>query len=144
MAAEAIGFDIGRPLLVVNCAQLMDKYVGESAKNIEKVFEEAKAQDVSRRRATAALRPRDRHGLAASSHLSTQRTRCAQAVLVFDECEGLFAERGGDSGSTSRHDSMNVGVLLHHMEVFGGVVIAITNRYMQASARIGPRRGRPR
>ena len=26
---------------------------------------------------------------------------------------------------------MNVGVLLHHMEVFGGVVIAITNRYEQ-------------
>lgn len=37
MAAEAIGFDVGRPLMVVNCAQLMDKYVGESAKNIEKV-----------------------------------------------------------------------------------------------------------
>jgi len=30
--------------MVVNCAQLIDKYVGESAKNIEKVFEEAKAQ----------------------------------------------------------------------------------------------------
>ena len=40
MAAEAVGFDIGRPLMVVNCAQLIDKYVGESAKNIEKVFEE--------------------------------------------------------------------------------------------------------
>ena len=24
---------------------------------------------------------------------------------------------------------MNVGVLLHHMETFGGVVVAITNRY---------------
>jgi hypothetical protein len=34
MAAEAIGFDVGRPLMVVNCAQLMDKYVGESAKNM--------------------------------------------------------------------------------------------------------------
>ena len=44
LAAEAVGFDIGRPLMVVNCAQLIDKYVGESAKNIEKVFEEAKAQ----------------------------------------------------------------------------------------------------
>ena len=101
MAAEAIGFDIGRPLLVVNCAQLVDKYVGESAKNIEKVFVEAKAQE---------------------------------AVLVFDEAEGLFAERSGDSGSTSRHDSMNVGVLLHHMETFGGVCIAITNRYAQVDA----------
>ena len=41
----------------------MDKYVGESAKNIERVFEEAKAQD---------------------------------AVLVFDEAEGLFAERSNE------------------------------------------------
>ena len=136
MAAEAIGFDVGRPLMVVNCAQvrahvstsmpcdavsppgrqrlllpshttrrarflvwqLIDKYVGESAKNIEKVFEQAKAQD---------------------------------AVLVFDECEGLFAERSSDGGSTNRHDSMNVGVLLHHMETCGGVVVAITNRYAQ-------------
>jgi len=98
MAAEAVGFDIGRPLMVVNCAQLMDKYVGESAKNIEKVFDEAKAQE---------------------------------AVLVFDECEGLFAERSSEGGSTARHDSMNIGVLLHHMETFSGVVVAITNRFQQ-------------
>jgi SpoVK/Ycf46/Vps4 family AAA+-type ATPase len=98
MAAEAIGFDVGRPLMVVNCAQLMDKYVGESAKNIEKVFVEAKAQD---------------------------------AVLVFDEAEGLFAQRTSEGGSTSRHDSMNVGILLHHMEEFSGIAVAITNRYAQ-------------
>lgn len=76
----------------------MDKYVGESAKNIEKVFVEAKAQD---------------------------------AVLVFDEAEGLFAQRTSDGGSTSRHDSMNVGILLHHMEEFSGIAVAITNRYTQ-------------
>jgi len=101
MAAEAIGFDVGRPLMVVNCAQLMDKYVGESAKNIEKVFVEAKGQD---------------------------------AVLVFDEAEGLFGARGGDGGSTARHDSMNTGVLLHHMEEFSGIAIAITNRYAQVDS----------
>jgi len=98
MAAEAIGFDVVRPLMIVNCAQLMDKYVGESAKNIEKVFVEAKGQD---------------------------------AVLVFDEAEGLFGQRTSDGGSTARHDSMNTGVLLHHMEEFSGIAIAITNRYAQ-------------
>ena len=98
LAAEAIGFDVGRPLMIVNCAQLMDKYVGESAKNIEKVFVEAKGQD---------------------------------AVLVFDEAEGLFGQRTSDGGSTARHDSMNTGVLLHHMEEFSGIAIAITNRYAQ-------------
>ena len=53
-------------------------------------------------------------------------------MLVFDEAEGLFAERSNDGGSSSRHDNLNIGVLLHHMETFGGVVVAITNRYMQA------------
>ena len=45
----------------------------------------------------------------------------------------LFAQRTSEGGSTSRHDSMNVGVLLHHMENFGGVVVAITNRYASRS-----------
>ena len=53
------------------------------------------------------------------------------AVLVFDEAEGLFATRTNEGGSTSRHDSMNVGILLHHMEEFSGIVVAITNRYAQ-------------
>ena len=52
-------------------------------------------------------------------------------MLVFDESEGLFASRSSDGGSTSRHDSMNVGVLLHHMETFSGIVVAITNRFVQ-------------
>ena len=51
--------------------------------------------------------------------------------MVFDEAEGLFAERSNDGGSNTRHDNLNVGVLLHHMETFSGVVVAITNRYMQ-------------
>lgn len=45
MAAEAIGYDLGRPLKVVNCAQLLSKWVGESSKNIQTVFDEAKAVD---------------------------------------------------------------------------------------------------
>ena len=53
------------------------------------------------------------------------------ALLLRDESEGLFASRSNDGGSTSRHDSMNVGVLLHHMETFSGIVVAITNRFVQ-------------
>lgn len=42
MAAEAIGYEIGRPLMVINIAELLSKYVGETAKNIEAVFQEAR------------------------------------------------------------------------------------------------------
>jgi SpoVK/Ycf46/Vps4 family AAA+-type ATPase len=94
MAAEAIGYDLGRPIKVVNCAQLVSKWVGESAKNIQAVFDEAKAVD---------------------------------AILVFDEAEGLFGSRSGSEGSSGRHDDMNVGILLHHIETFSGVVVVITN-----------------
>lgn len=95
LAAEAIGFDLGRPLMVVNVAELVSKWVGETGKNIDAVFADAKKRD---------------------------------AVLVFDEAEGMFASReiqGSTSGS--RHDNLNVGILLQHMETFNGVCIAITN-----------------
>eukprot|EP01137_Pigoraptor_chileana_P029176 Opistho-2@14032 len=46
VAAEAIGFETGKPLKIVNYAELVSKYVGDTGKNIEKVFSEAKALDV--------------------------------------------------------------------------------------------------
>lgn len=81
--------------MVVNTAELMSKYVGETGKNIVAVFREANQKG---------------------------------AVLVFDEGEGLFGARsqGGDS-STGRHDTLNVGLLLQHVENFSGVCIVITN-----------------
>lgn len=45
MAAEALGFETGRPLKVINCAELVSKYVGQTGKNIEAIFKEAKAMD---------------------------------------------------------------------------------------------------
>lgn len=42
MAAEAIGYEVGCPIMVVNVAELQSKYVGETAKNIDAVFKEAK------------------------------------------------------------------------------------------------------
>jgi SpoVK/Ycf46/Vps4 family AAA+-type ATPase len=41
LAAEAVGYEVGHPLTVVNCAELVSKYVGETGKNIEIVFKEA-------------------------------------------------------------------------------------------------------
>jgi len=58
--AEAIGYEVGKPLKVINCGELLSKWVGESTKNIEAIFQEAKQSD---------------------------------AILVFDEAEGLFGSR---------------------------------------------------
>ena len=94
MAAETIGFDLGRPLLVVNVAELVSKWVGETGKNITQIFSTAKAKD---------------------------------AILVFDEAEGLFGSRKSNGGSTSRHDNLNVGLLLQYIESFAGICVVITN-----------------
>lgn len=52
----------------------------------------------------------------------------AGALLVFDEAEALFGSRSGnDGGGAGRHDSANVGVLLHRVATYPGVVVAITN-----------------
>ena len=64
LVAEAIGYEVGKPLKVVNCGELLSKWVGESTKNIDAIFQEARHQD---------------------------------AILVFDEAEGLFGERTGNT-----------------------------------------------
>lgn len=45
LAAEVIGFETGKPLKMVNSSQLVNKYVGQTGKHIESLFEEAKSLD---------------------------------------------------------------------------------------------------
>lgn len=42
---EAIGFNLGCPLLVLNVAKLFSKRVGETGKNIQTIFADAKKKD---------------------------------------------------------------------------------------------------
>jgi SpoVK/Ycf46/Vps4 family AAA+-type ATPase len=44
-AAEALGYEIGRPLMVVNCAELISKYVGDTPKNLDNLFKEARQNE---------------------------------------------------------------------------------------------------
>lgn len=45
MAAEALAGELGTPLFHVNLASVVDKYIGETEKNLEKVFSEAENLD---------------------------------------------------------------------------------------------------
>ena len=93
-AAEAIGYEVGKPLKVVNCGELLSKWVGESTKNIDALFEESKSID---------------------------------AILLFDDCDGLFGSRTSMGSSTDRYANVDVGVLLYHIDRFPGIVIMTTN-----------------
>jgi len=94
LAAQALGYEIGKPLRIVNCAELISKWVGDSAKNIDALFDEGKGQE---------------------------------AILVFDEAEGLFSHRTQTSTSTDRYANIDVGLLLYHIERYPGVVVLTTN-----------------
>jgi len=97
MGAEAIAFSMGKPLKVINSAELLSKWVGDTGKNIDSVFEEGRMHD---------------------------------AVLVFDEAEGLFGQRTtSGSSSTDRYANVDVGLLLYHMEHYTGVVVLSTNQF---------------
>lgn len=95
MAAESVAFDLGRPVMAVNMAELVDKYVGETGKNIDAIFKAAKQKD---------------------------------AVLIFDEAEGLFGTRVQAQDAVSRHDTINVGLLLQSIENSRCTCIVITNQ----------------
>ena len=45
LTAEAIGFEMGRPLRLVRTAELLSAYVGETAKNLDTVFRQASDHD---------------------------------------------------------------------------------------------------
>jgi SpoVK/Ycf46/Vps4 family AAA+-type ATPase len=45
MTAEAIAHELGRPLMIVNYAELENMWVGETEKNIEAVFKEAEGRN---------------------------------------------------------------------------------------------------
>ncbi|MES1907491.1 MAG: hypothetical protein MHM6MM_000601 [Cercozoa sp. M6MM] len=105
MAAQAIAFEIGRPLKIVNCAELLSKWVGESSKNIESLFEQASTATSS--------------GSGTGLHESP--------VLVFDEAEGLFSSRTATTTSTDRYANIDIATLLYHVERYPGVVILTCN-----------------
>ncbi|KAJ5077735.1 atpase [Anaeramoeba ignava] len=44
-AAHSIGFEIGKSLDIINSAELLSKYIGETTKNIDRIFQDARNND---------------------------------------------------------------------------------------------------
>ncbi len=94
LSAEVIAAELGLGLFRVNVANIVSKYIGETEKNLTRVFGEA---------------------------------RGAQAVLLFDEADSLFAKRVEVKGSNDRFANMETNVLLQLIERYDGLVILTTN-----------------
>ena len=94
MAASIIATDLGMEIFQIDLSRIVDKYIGETEKNLARVFEEGSR---------------------------------AQAILLFDEADSLFARRTGVSSSTDRYANLEVNFLLQRIEQYEGISILTTN-----------------
>jgi len=94
MAASIIGTELGIEVFQIDLSRIVDKYIGETEKNLARVFDEA-------------------------GH--------AQALLLFDEADSLFAKRTSVKTSVDRYANLEVNFLLQMMEAYEGVCVLTSN-----------------
>ena len=94
LLANAIANELGKVLYRVDLSRIVDKYIGETEKNLGKVFDEAAK---------------------------------AQAIILFDEADALFAKRTEVKSSNDRHANQEINFLLQKLESYNGITILTTN-----------------
>jgi ATPase family associated with various cellular activities (AAA) len=94
LAASYIATCLAAPLYRVDLSAVMNKYIGESEKNLAQLLDHAAASDV---------------------------------VLLFDEADALFGNRGDGQETGERFANMLTNFLLTRIESHPGIVILTTN-----------------
>ncbi len=94
LSAEVLASALGVELLVADVSRLVSKWIGETEKNLARVFDAAEE---------------------------------AQAVLLFDEADALFARRTEVVDANSRYANLETAYLLARMERFEGLTVLSTN-----------------
>ncbi len=94
LLATAMANELGKILYRVDLSRIVDKYVGETEKNLAKLFDEAAK---------------------------------AQAILLFDEADSLFAKRTDVKSSNDRYANLEVNFLIQRLESYEGISILTTN-----------------
>jgi len=94
MAASVIASELGLELMRIDLSQVVSKWVGETEKNLARIFDEA--QD-------------------------------ANAMLLFDEADALFAKRTDVKTAQDRYANLEVNYVLQRMETFDGISVLTSN-----------------
>ena len=94
MAAELLAREYGMQLYKVDLSAVVSKYVGETEKNLARMFKEAED---------------------------------ANAILLFDDGEVMFAKRGEVKEARDRWANIEASFLLQRIEEYRGVVVITTN-----------------
>ena len=95
LSAQLLAKRMNLPLLKVHTPMLVSKWVGETEKNLNRLFDQASGRDW---------------------------------ILLFDEGENLFGQRGGNS-TQDQHSNQQIGFLLQKIEQHDGLIIISSNRY---------------
>lgn len=101
LAAECLARALGCDLFRVSASRLYDKYVGETEKNIDRMFELMEQLDAS-----------------ASG---------AKGILLVDEAEWLFSKRVEGRDAHDHFLNVRVAHLLQRLETYRGIAILTTN-----------------
>lgn len=94
LLANALANELGKVLYRVDLSRIVDKYIGETEKNLGKIFDEASK---------------------------------AQAIILFDEADSLFAKRTEVKSSNDRYANLEINYLLQKLESYNGITILTTN-----------------
>ena len=94
LLACALANELGKVLYRVDLSRIVDKYIGETEKNLGRIFDEAAK---------------------------------AQAIILFDEADSLFAKRTEVKSSNDRYANLEINFLLQKLESYNGITILTTN-----------------
>lgn len=98
--AKQLALQTGRNLLMVDAASIRNMYVGESEKNIRRIFKEY---------------------MQAKQHFDLH------PILLFNEADALIAKRIAVNSSVDQMNNAMQNILLQYLEDFEGIFIATTN-----------------
>ena len=101
MIATTIGKKMGLVTYQLELAQVVSKYIGETSKNINKVFEELER--------------------------TIEHLKGEPSILFIDEADSLVGKRSEVKDSKDRYANMDVSNLLQKLETFQGIVIMASN-----------------
>jgi SpoVK/Ycf46/Vps4 family AAA+-type ATPase len=101
MTAVSLAKTLKRPILSFDCSKILSMYVGESEKNVRKIFDDFK--------------------------ILSKKAK-VDPILLLNEADQFLSSRteGGGSGADKMHNQMQ-NIFLEQIEKFEGILIATTN-----------------
>jgi hypothetical protein len=101
LSAQYIASELKVPLLKIDCSQVLGMFVGQSEKNVKRIFT-------------------DYDEICSSFHCTP--------VLLLNEADQLLGERHGAKDAVDRMNNNMQNLFLEGLEKFSGILIATTNR----------------